>query len=231
METCANCDRTIGKLETPFLWQDEIVCQDCHARLQRQSSSARPTSHASLSTDEIESVISGPPSIPPEDINEDSSPTLVCPTCGSTDVKRAALVHDAGTSQSIGGVMGDISAIGVSVSQSGLARRYAPPRRPLTIWALLFGALAVGCLVASLIDFGQISTAYETVNNSSSGRHSKAEYRNEAILYLVLVVPFVLLAWYFARVNREKLQQHSVQIKNWSKSWVCMKCGATFYPR
>lgn len=32
-ETCANCGRVIGKLESPFLWRESIVCQECHGRL------------------------------------------------------------------------------------------------------------------------------------------------------------------------------------------------------
>lgn len=33
LETCANCGHTIGKLEIPMLWREEIVCADCHNRL------------------------------------------------------------------------------------------------------------------------------------------------------------------------------------------------------
>ncbi|HEX8324341.1 MAG TPA: hypothetical protein VF595_10555 [Tepidisphaeraceae bacterium] len=30
MEKCANCDRVIGKLETPFIFDEDTVCQQCH---------------------------------------------------------------------------------------------------------------------------------------------------------------------------------------------------------
>lgn len=33
METCANCDRVIGKLEKPHVWQDQVVCASCHKTL------------------------------------------------------------------------------------------------------------------------------------------------------------------------------------------------------
>ena len=29
LETCANCGRAIGKLETPHLWQQQVVCEQC----------------------------------------------------------------------------------------------------------------------------------------------------------------------------------------------------------
>lgn len=32
-ETCANCGAAIGKLETPYVFQDQTVCGACHARL------------------------------------------------------------------------------------------------------------------------------------------------------------------------------------------------------
>jgi membrane protein YdbS with pleckstrin-like domain len=33
LNNCANCGNQIGKLETPFLWQEHVVCQLCHAKL------------------------------------------------------------------------------------------------------------------------------------------------------------------------------------------------------
>jgi hypothetical protein len=32
-ETCANCGRTIGKLETPFIHVTNVVCRECYDRL------------------------------------------------------------------------------------------------------------------------------------------------------------------------------------------------------
>jgi DNA-directed RNA polymerase subunit RPC12/RpoP len=33
IEKCANCGKPIGKLETPHVLKDEIICADCHSRL------------------------------------------------------------------------------------------------------------------------------------------------------------------------------------------------------
>jgi hypothetical protein len=33
LERCFNCDATIGRLETPMLFQEQIVCATCHAKL------------------------------------------------------------------------------------------------------------------------------------------------------------------------------------------------------
>ena len=32
-ETCANCGRVIGKLETPMVWKENVVCPECFGRL------------------------------------------------------------------------------------------------------------------------------------------------------------------------------------------------------
>ena len=32
-ETCENCGRVIGKLETPMVWHEKVVCTDCFGRL------------------------------------------------------------------------------------------------------------------------------------------------------------------------------------------------------
>jgi hypothetical protein len=40
LETCANCGRTIGNLETPHLHQEHVVCPECYARLAVPAASA-----------------------------------------------------------------------------------------------------------------------------------------------------------------------------------------------
>jgi hypothetical protein len=36
-ESCANCGRTIGPLETPYLFGESVVCFQCHGRLIAES--------------------------------------------------------------------------------------------------------------------------------------------------------------------------------------------------
>jgi hypothetical protein len=37
VDTCAVCGRIITQSETPDVWQQSIVCADCHERLSEQS--------------------------------------------------------------------------------------------------------------------------------------------------------------------------------------------------
>src|SRR5665213_3356010 len=34
--TCGTCGRVIGKLESPFVWKEAVVCHECHGILERQ---------------------------------------------------------------------------------------------------------------------------------------------------------------------------------------------------
>jgi hypothetical protein len=36
VETCTNCNRAIGNLETPHLYEGHIVCADCYQRLEAE---------------------------------------------------------------------------------------------------------------------------------------------------------------------------------------------------
>jgi len=40
--TCDNCSRQIGKLETPRLWDNRIVCPECEGRLRAQARAQMP---------------------------------------------------------------------------------------------------------------------------------------------------------------------------------------------
>lgn len=39
VDSCANCGRTIGKLEPAHLWQESVVCGECLGRLRASQSS------------------------------------------------------------------------------------------------------------------------------------------------------------------------------------------------
>ena len=40
VEKCGNCERVIGKLETPFVFKEHVVCPECYTRL------STPVQHA-----------------------------------------------------------------------------------------------------------------------------------------------------------------------------------------
>lgn len=37
VERCDNCGRTIGRLESPHVWQNHVVCAECAERLRKSA--------------------------------------------------------------------------------------------------------------------------------------------------------------------------------------------------
>jgi hypothetical protein len=57
IETCANCGRTIGNLEQHFVWQDNIVCLECDARLRKQAMLKTEENNSNLQHKEISKIL------------------------------------------------------------------------------------------------------------------------------------------------------------------------------
>lgn len=51
LEKCANCQRIIGKLETPHYWREEVVCQECRNRLEASQFGLNSTRPEEISPD------------------------------------------------------------------------------------------------------------------------------------------------------------------------------------
>ena len=56
-ELCSNCGRQIGKLETPHLWLDQVVCAECHERIEKSQVQPQTTSKAIPLTQPSSSVV------------------------------------------------------------------------------------------------------------------------------------------------------------------------------
>ena len=49
METCDNCGRTIGRLETPEIWDDHLVCRMCLDHLEYETTESEAPDQPSRS--------------------------------------------------------------------------------------------------------------------------------------------------------------------------------------
>jgi len=47
-ENCSNCGTVIGALETPFVWQGNIVCKACHSRLGNYVPDLKPATSSNV---------------------------------------------------------------------------------------------------------------------------------------------------------------------------------------
>ena len=145
MERCSNCERVIGKLETAFLWQNNVVvCKECHSRLSDGTLGRAPRQ------------------------------SRCCPSCQSAQVASLHMIHQGGTSTGrVSGLTlnseGSVGGFGGSTtSQSTLAAMAAPPTTKgdgvgvmviaggglafvMWLWSLLGGCgflvIGIGCAV------------------------------------------------------------------------------------
>jgi len=131
MESCRNCETKIGKLETGYIWNDTIVCKDCHSRLEGSSSRPKPVLGR------------------------------CCPACKSAHVASLNMVHQSGTSTgTLSGLSlnseGTVGGFGgKTASQSTLAAAAAPPLPKNDVMALaVFLSLASAILLFGWIQGG-----------------------------------------------------------------------------
>ncbi|MCL2647723.1 MAG: hypothetical protein FWD61_12055 [Phycisphaerales bacterium] len=90
IEKCSNCDRVIGKLETPHLWNDNVVCSEC---LERLKSSAKSTSVPVLKTSPVMTATAARPI--PQKAPSSTRPRWIIPAvigCGAVLVVLAILI-------------------------------------------------------------------------------------------------------------------------------------------
>lgn len=87
LEECANCGRMIGRLETPCVFRDEVVCAECFSRLSSAIGYAAPSFRGSSTSSVLPAA---------EHTLTDRRPSSIpvarlCPSCGSTEqaVKKA----------------------------------------------------------------------------------------------------------------------------------------------
>lgn len=209
LERCANCDQVIGRLETPYLWQQTIVCQSCLAKL----SSRQP----------------GPQITPPE------APTNLCPSCGSSHLVKCSVVHESGTSTtlSMGLIGGDVHGdmLGIGRSQTNLAKRCAPPRHPSFIWVVLPATVAGLLLLRAAYSFYQMTESPLEVSNPASSFYSRSAWQGEAILLLLLASGLIAVAVALVAQYRSSCQNYNRNRATWEKLWLCQTCGEQcFFP-
>ena len=79
LETCGNCGRTIGKLETPYLWQENTVCKACYALLSSPEPAAVPVGVAEPVVPTVRTP-AVPPQSPPRSAISELAPARYAPS-------------------------------------------------------------------------------------------------------------------------------------------------------
>lgn len=217
-ETCANCGRDIGRLETPRVWDGNIVCGPCDTLLRGDAVLAikenRPAP-APIPANPFPPPHPGGPTIA-------MSTAPACPYCGSHSIASSRMIHERGTRTTTGfGVVGDNLAVMGGTSKTINATRHAPPTERsliLPILGVLFFSVAL--LVSASVSIG----AYRSQNWRE--QDSAATYMGLSIFFLLGAAGSV---WAAIAMNRWNRGEYVALYSAWTKTWGCDACGRSFY--
>ena len=148
-----------------------------------------------------------------------------CPSCNSSNTKTLSMVWSGGTRNGRSGFSGvSVSTSGrvrvgggrgSSTSQSNLAAACAPPKKGISA-ALIIGVLFVMFWLPLL-------RALLSVGDAPNFLHG--------FFTVVLLVPLLLLMGYgLIRLYKHLDKSNKERMQNYSRSWICLKCGTGFIP-
>jgi ribosomal protein L37AE/L43A len=194
IERCENCGLSIGRLEKAYVWEERIVCGACYAK---------------LNVGPIRKLASA---LGEEIAHQD--PSVRCPSCGTTEVVKASVVFQSGTSMHGGTYFG--------VSQTLLASKWGPPQRPQSytwVWicfAAVFCMSAVAALVFVLLIAAVSSGAWVSL-----------------IVLPIILAAIATLLFCEAFRSEKRLKAADARwwsaYQQWENVWVCRKCEHGFY--
>ena len=148
-----------------------------------------------------------------------------CPSCNSSNTKTLSMVWSGGTRNGRSGFSGvSVSTSGrvrvgggrgSSTSQSNLAAACAPPKKGISA-ALIIGVLFVMFWLPLL-------GALLSVGDAPNFLHG--------FFTVVLLVPLLLLMGYgLIRLYKHLDKSNKERMQNYSRSWICLKCGTGVIP-
>jgi hypothetical protein len=212
-EKCANCGTVIGRLETPHLVDDQIVCIACHRRL------TVPVAQAVV----VPTVV--------------QSNAVHCPRCGSADTASLRTIYERGTSHTSGGMIGfagDSMLFGGtdSTTMSRAAQRAAPPRQRESL-AHAFGIFISIALIlggAYMVSQGFSKPAYY----NPQVRYDDDGKGNVAAIGFVLagggIIWLSIAIFCLHRIGKWNSTELPILSRRWARSWMCQRCSTIFAP-
>lgn len=153
---------------------------------------------------------------------------LECPTCGSQEVRRASLAYEMGVqktrNKTLGGgvalsMVGPIVGVGGAVSRgrntSLFAERFEPPKkvRPFMRTFLTF-LIGVPLYCFAVLIGLSIGSNFSILLSGGVG------------LFCLFVLPFIIFL-----VSVQKNRDTERKMQDWSRLFVCERCGEVFEPK
>ena len=187
------------------------ACRECEQRVSTEAANC-PQCGVPNPTRRPEAVVVAQPQRPTA---SDQAAAIACPSCGSTDTRKASLMYELGTKTKAGVAIGGTGQgqLGGAVlggkEQSLLATRLAPPKEDTSVAAAnaWFTALA-------LFIVGWIIAAFSTA----------------ASPLFILVLPAIAGIVVYKITKARKRPEFVAAAAKWNKQWCCVRCGAVFAP-
>ncbi|HVZ79745.1 MAG TPA: hypothetical protein VHE12_02960 [bacterium] len=145
-----------------------------------------------------------------------------CPNCGAKEIKKLQLVYEEGTSD-FDGITYGVSArgengVGVTVgsSQTLLAEEVSPPsKKTVAAWAIWF-------FVSLLLALNRFLPQNEFFPQGGLFDKNSQGFTIFGIFGMIIFSGFAYTAWQF------NTEEWPGLYKEWSKRWICLKCGKIF---
>jgi hypothetical protein len=244
---CANCEGTIGRLETPHIWRKQVVCAQCFLRLNVSSMPPQPKPaerQGPPTMQDIEGLqYESPEPRPLADIQKLEEPAAHyaaaqhiasnrCPKCASTDTASLRAIYERGTSQWSGGTVGiagnDLffgGSGGTSISQA--AQRASPPfRKDATAHILSL------CAALALLVFGVVlicSAPRQEYYNPRVKPDPPSAQIPFGYLLLASGVAWIVIAIVCIRnIGRWNSREYVQRFGVWNRRWMCQRCSTIF---
>lgn len=157
-----------------------------------------------------------------------------CSKCGSDNTQSFKVAHKLGTSSGFGvgvGMSGDGEAgvgTGFSRQRTGIAQITKPPSKGGSVVESLVTMLVAVIIFNFVGAFASLFIAWAT----NSELASVSVWIAGLFIGFLAALAFSIFCWKRTAAQQSKQKiAHKAAMMKWEHSWICLKCGHTFYVR
>lgn len=197
-EACANCGSAIGRLENKLVWNQHVVCAECHSRLSQTDQSGGQVK------------------------------PLSCPVCGSQRIQsvQMAYLQGSGSSRISGGTIGgnSVGIFDLNVpTQSLLAKQLSPPRkRDTTTSGICLVISSAGAMIGAAVGGTYL------VQREIGDQNFHAIGASLLVVAVVCVFVAAVSFGYYNRYTKWNRDHWPNLYSEWRCKWICQQCGNVF---
>ena len=168
----------------------------------------------------------------------------MCPHCNSKEIKKFTIIYQEGTTigaskhkekHTFSTIYNTVQGYGTTVgkkssqSQTNLAKRCSPPKRPYPtkyfhVFAIIGGFIIYAYLSELIPQDIQKLTIDQVKDFQIPKIHARAIV---SLILLLLSIIFIYIARYFL-YSKKLWKKYRIDKLNYPKSWICLSCGQNF---